>query len=397
MGSRVLPSAGLSQQTFLMNASTGLLSDGAVIERIFDHIDNKTTDKGDRVWREPVHNYHSRERLAAEIRLLKHLPVPFCPSAAVPNPGDYVARVAAGTPLVIVRDNDGQVRGFRNACRHRGMQVAQGTGCAKYFVCTYHGWAYRLDGRLQHIPHRQGFPDIDDESHGLVPVKVVEKHGLVFVTQEEPIGMGALEGLDDVPDLLTPDQAIFASSENTSDVNWKLNMEAALEGLHIKTTHPESFYPYGYDNLTVLEDFGNNSRVTFPFRRIEKLRPMPPESRSVAGQLTYVYHLFPNVSIAVLSNHTTLTISEPISPTRTRFVSYRLTNSGEGANEHNMQRAKRDAGFVADSGGKEDAAAVRAIQAGLESGANEHFLFGHYEKAIVHFHEVLTDALKRLP
>lgn len=379
-----------------MHPNTGLLSDAAVIERIFDHIDNETTDTGDRVWREPVDHYHSEQRLSAEIQLLKHLPIPFCPSAAVANNGDYVARVAAGTPLVVVRDDDGTVRGFRNACRHRGMQVAQGSGCAKYFVCTYHGWAYRLDGRLQHIPHRQGFPDVDDESHGLVPVDVVEKHGLIFVTQEEPISPGALDGLADIPDLLTPDQQIFASSENTSEVNWKLNMEAALEGLHIKTTHPESFYPYGFDNLTVLESFGNNNRVTFPFRRIEKLRNLPPESRSVAGQLTYVYHLFPNVAIAVLSNHTNLTISEPISPTRTRFVNYRLTNTGEDANTHTMQRAKRDAGFVADSGGKEDAAAVRAIQAGLESGANQHFVFGHYEKAIVHFHEVLTDSLARL-
>ena len=379
-----------------MHPKTGLLSDAAVIERIFDHIDNETTDTGDRVWREPVDHYHSEQRLSAEIQLLKHLPIPFCPSAAVANNGDYVARVAAGTPLVVVRDDDGTVRGFRNACRHRGMQVAQGSGCAKYFVCTYHGWAYRLDGRLQHIPHRQGFPDVDDESHGLVPVDVVEKHGLIFVTQEEPISPGALDGLADIPDLLTPDQQIFASSENTSEVNWKLNMEAALEGLHIKTTHPESFYPYGFDNLTVLESFGNNNRVTFPFRRIEKLRNLPPESRSVAGQLTYVYHLFPNVAIAVLSNHTNLTISEPISPTRTRFVNYRLTNTGEDANTHTMQRAKRDAGFVADSGGKEDAAAVRAIQAGLESGANQHFVFGHYEKAIVHFHEVLTDSLARL-
>ena len=92
------------------------------------------------------------------------------------------------------------------------MQLAEGSGCTKIFRCTYHGWAYRLDGTLRHIPHRDGFPDTDDENHGLVPVDVVERHGLVFVTQEEPIGAGALDGLDDVPPLLTADQAIFASS-----------------------------------------------------------------------------------------------------------------------------------------------------------------------------------------
>ncbi len=134
-----------------------LLSDAEVIERVFQHIDNKTTDLGDEVWREPVENYRSDMRFSAELAMFRRLPVPFCPSAALPEAGSYVARTAAGTPLVVVRGQDGVVRGFRNACRHRGRQLANGSGCMKAFVCRYHGWAYRLDGRLQHIPHEQGF------------------------------------------------------------------------------------------------------------------------------------------------------------------------------------------------------------------------------------------------
>jgi phenylpropionate dioxygenase-like ring-hydroxylating dioxygenase large terminal subunit len=48
----------------------------------------------------------------------------------------------------------------------------------------YHGWAYGLDGALQHVPHAHGFPGLDKDSHGLVPVSAVEHHGLVFVRQE---------------------------------------------------------------------------------------------------------------------------------------------------------------------------------------------------------------------
>ena len=377
---------------------TELLTDAAVVERVFNHIDNQTTDTGSSIWREPVANYHSTARLAREQALLRMLPIPFCPSAAIPQAGSYVARTAAGTPLVVLRDEAGEVRAFRNACRHRGMQVANGSGCAQYLVCTYHGWAYRLDGSLRHIPHRQGFPDVRDADHGLVAVKAEERLGMVFVTQEpsanEELGrLHALHGMEDCADLLSEDQTIFSAQESTSDVNWKLNMEATLEGLHIRTTHPESFYPYGFDNLNVVEHFGNNNRVTFPFRRIEKLRDLPPEARNVAGKLTYVYHLFPNITLAVLSNHTSMTISEPLSPTETHFITYRLTNQGEGSGNENVNRAKRDATFVADSGGKEDAAAIRAIQAGLTSGANEYFTFGLYEKAIVHFHQVLSLAL----
>ncbi|MEM7017952.1 MAG: aromatic ring-hydroxylating dioxygenase subunit alpha [Pseudomonadota bacterium] len=373
----------------------GLLSDASVIERVFDHIDNKTTDHSDETWQEPVENYRSAERFEAELALLRRLPIPFCPSVALPDTGSYVARTAAGTPLLVVRGEDGTVRAFRNACRHRGMQVAKGSGCVNAFVCGYHGWTYRLNGQLTHIPHESGFPNFDKSEHPLVPVDVFEKHGLVFVTQDEPIDNGALDGLDDIPDLLTPDQTIFTSGDTISDVNWKLNMEANLEGYHIKPTHRETFYPYGFDNLNVVENFGYNSRVTYPFRRIEKLRDVLPESRNIAGMVTYVYQLFPNVSIAVLSNHTTVTISEPLSPTCTRFFNYRLTNKGEkkGSND---ERAKRDASFVADTGGKEDAAVVRAIQESIMSGANKHFTYGKFEKAIVHFHRTLTGMLQRM-
>lgn len=370
-----------------------LLDDNGVIERVFEHIDHKTTDEGAKSWREPVENYRSEARFEAELALLKRLPVPFCPSAALTATGDYVARIAAGTPILVVRGEDGVVRAFRNACRHRGMRLADGTGSARVFVCGYHGWAYRLDGRLQYIPHEHGFPDVDKDCHGLVPVAAEEKHGFVWVTQDAPVSRGALDGMVDV---LGPDQRVFSSSENTDEVNWKLSMEANMEGYHIKPTHPESFYPYGYDNLNVVETFGPSSRVTFPFRRIEKLRNQPPESRRIDGMVTFTYNIFPNVLVAVLSNHTAVSISEPESPSRTRFISYRLHNRAVDESPEALERAKRDAAFVADQGAQEDRAMVRAIQAGLASGANAHFTYGRFERAIVHFHQQLTAHLKRL-
>ncbi len=372
-----------------------LLSDSQVVERVLEHIDNKTTDMGEQTWREPVANYRSEQRFAAELDVLRRLPIPFCPSVAVPDVGSFVARNAAGTPIVVVRGDDGDVRAFRNACRHRGMRLVEGYGCVRALTCGYHGWSYRLDGRLQHIPHGQGFPDVDKAMHGLVPVLAVERSGLIYVSQSAPTTDGDVidTGLAEMPDLITSDQKIFATNDSVADVNWKLFMEANLEGYHIKPTHTETFYPYGFDNLTLVETFGRNSRVTFPFRRIEKLRPLPPEQRDIAGMVTYVYHLFPNVVIAVLSNHTTVSVLEPLSPTQTRFHTYRLTNKGESGHVDGAARATRDAAFVGDTGGKEDAAVIRAIQNGLASGANEHFTYGLYEGAIVHFHKTLHGVL----
>jgi len=369
-----------------------MLSDTQVIARIFNHIDNKTTDLGESDWYEPVQNYSSQTRFDLEQELLRRLPLPFCPLAALPQIGSYVARTAAGTPLVVVRDNDGEIKAFRNACRHRGKQIAQGAGCTKIFKCGYHGWAYRLDGKLEHIPDQHGFPNLDKSTHGLVPVTVAVKGGIVFVTQQPQLGDGALEQL---PELLPANFEIFSSDDSITDINWKLNMEATLEGYHIKSTHGETFYPYGYDNLNVVETVGQNSRITFPFRRIERLRELPQQQWTAERMLTYVYNVFPIATVAQLSNHTVLTISEPISPTSTQFFNYKL--GAVDANDSGaLERAKKDAAFVADTGLQEDTAVVREIQQGLSSGANTHFTYGRFEKAIVHFHQQLNSNLEKM-
>src|SRR5262245_676022 len=84
-----------------------LMDDQGVAQRILDHIAQGTTDLGDDVWREPVENYRCQERLAAEIAVLRRVPSVFCPSAALAEPGAYIAREAAGVPLVVVRGQDG--------------------------------------------------------------------------------------------------------------------------------------------------------------------------------------------------------------------------------------------------------------------------------------------------
>lgn len=372
-------------------------SDAELLDHILNHIDNGTTDLGDEDWFEPVENYTSPLRFDAERRLMRRLPIPFCPVAALPNAGSYVARASAGVPLVVVRGLDGSIRAFRNACRHRGMQLADGSGCTKIFRCNYHGWAYRLDGRLEYVPHEHGFPDLDKNSNGLVPVHEVEiRSGLVFITQDEPVGLGALDSL---PDLLTENQVLFDSSESVEDINWKLTAEGTLEGYHIKPTHPESFYPYGYDNLNVIETQGPNSRVCFPFRRIEKLRDAPRENLSLDRMVTLVHRIFPFTSINQLSQHCHVSFAEPESATRTRYFNYKFTlpkPNGSAATEEELARAKRDAAFLSDTGNQEDAKVVSDIQAAMSSGANTHYRFGRFESAIHHLHSNLAQYLERL-
>ena len=106
--------------------------------------------------------------------------------------------------------------------------------------------------------------------------------------------------LAELPEIIAPEQVLFDYSTYVDDANWKLLKEFSMEGYHIKSLHNKSFYPYGYDNLNVVETFGPNSRITFPFRRIEKLRDLPRSEWRIAGKVTYVVQIFPNTRVSGL-------------------------------------------------------------------------------------------------
>src|SRR5947209_9822506 len=166
--------------------TTSVLADDAeIVRRVLAHIDAGTTDEGDG-WREPVENYVSPSRFAEELRLLRAMPSVFVPSATIPNPGDHVERIAFGVPLFAVRGRDGRARVFRNACRHRGFALVEEAGCSRALVCRYHGWTYRLDGSLSHVPNAEAFPGLDASTRGLVEVPSHEVDGLIVIGALDP-------------------------------------------------------------------------------------------------------------------------------------------------------------------------------------------------------------------
>lgn len=366
-----------------------LLDEPALVGRVLDHIDARTTDVAGEVWEEPVAHYFSAERLSQELsRLFRRTATPFCPSAALPEAGSYLARDAAGVPIVATRGQDGKVRAFRNACRHRGMAVAEGAGCKKVLTCRYHAWTYGMDGTLRGVPDDYGFPGLDKKDFGLVPVQAIERHGLVFVTQD---GEGppdpALSAMDG---LLGPATRLLAHDVIEMEANWKLITEGFLEGYHIRSTHTETFYPRQYDNLNVIEALGRGNRVTFPYQAVEKQRAFPPAERRPGGGMTSVWHIFPNVVISTFPKTRKMTIVEPLSPDRSRMETFIVTDAPETPEDERLVDISR--AFVA-AGAAEDRMVVEAVQKGLRSGANTVLTFGLFEGALTHLHREIERAI----
>jgi phenylpropionate dioxygenase-like ring-hydroxylating dioxygenase large terminal subunit len=375
------------------STQTSLASDVEIVHRILAHIDAGTTDEGD-AWREPVEAYLDPARFADELRLLRSMPSVYVPSAAIPNPGDHVERVAFGVPLFAVRDTDRRARVFRNACRHRGMALVDGQGCSHALVCPYHGWTYRLDGSLAHVPHAEGFPDLDMPSRGLVEVASHEVGGLVVIDSldtQEPATVGLTDG-SPWRDKLLPAERLFYTQSTVRAMNWKILVEQFLEGYHIRSTHRDTFYPLQYDNLNVVETFGPNTRITFPYRNIERLRDRPESTWTVGARVTFVYHLFPNVMLATFPDQVLAVVVDPIDIDHSTVTTYGMAGPGVVA-----ERAPTGAGrSVLAEGALEDNAMSAGVQQGLHADANTFVEFGRHESAIGHFHATLDARLAGL-
>jgi phenylpropionate dioxygenase-like ring-hydroxylating dioxygenase large terminal subunit len=380
--------------------TTSVADDVEIVRRILAHIDAGTTDEGD-AWREPVQNYLDPIRFSAELETLRSFPSVFLPSAAIPNAGDHAERVTIGVPLFAVRGRDGRARVFRNSCRHRGMALVEGPGCAHALVCRYHGWTYRLDGSLSHVPHADAFPDLDMPSRGLVEVDSREVDGLIVVGPLSPAtdakhadaAMAALADGSPWRDKLLPADRLVAVRATGRAMNWKVLVEQFLEGYHIRTTHKDTFYPVQYDDLNIVEAFGPNSRITFPYHNIERLRDRPEAMWSIDHRVTYVYHLFPNVMFATFPNRVLLITIDPVDLDHTTVTVYAMVTPEVAGFISNHPDTATGARSLLDAGGDEDNEMSEGVQRGLHAGANAFVEFGTHESAIGRFHANLDERL----
>lgn len=373
------------------NNTTTLLEDEAVVRRIFDHIDNKTTDSGSRCWQEPVEHYQSQEYFELELSVLRKQFTVYCPSTSLTGPGAYLARQVYGQPIVAVRAKDGTVRAFRNACRHRGVQVAEGCGHAKSFVCPYHAWTYGLDGSLRGVPHEHGFPELDKSNRGLVPIGCKEENGLIFVCLESDGSTPENVLLSNTIGLIPETHRLHEELSIELPANWKIVLESFLEGYHIRSTHTDTFYPLQFDNLNVVEQFGRNSRVCFPYRAIEKLRDKPASDWNIDLSLTYVYHLFPNILISNHPGFKAVVVVEPMAVDRTKQTTFIVT--GVDADDTDNLSLVDNALAIVNAAIDEDRQVIMSGQRGLAAEANQHLEFGLFESSIVHFHSTMKSLM----
>lgn len=161
----------------------------------------------------------------------------------VAQPGDYFEYRCGPLGVLIVRGDDGTLRAFQNACRHRGNSLCTGSGSdLRELKCGYHGWTWDLTGALRRVPGRKGFGSLRLSDFPLLGARVETWAGMVFVNLD-PDAMPLMEYLEAVPDDIAwcnlQDFRCYATLTVEVEANWKTVADGYSETYHIQTLHPE--------------------------------------------------------------------------------------------------------------------------------------------------------------
>ena len=168
-----------------------------------------------------------------------------CRLEQIPNVGDWVEYANLGKSVIIVRTKDG-VKAFHNACRHRGVQLANGHGNCKAtgFICPFHGWRWNIEGRNTFVYGRHMFSEaaLDEAELALRRCRVELWGGCAFINFDDKAAplrdcIGPLAArLDEYQTEKMRSEWWYAT---VLPANWKIAMEAFMEGYHVMRTHPQ--------------------------------------------------------------------------------------------------------------------------------------------------------------
>jgi glycine betaine catabolism A len=175
-----------------------------------------------------------------------------CRLEELPQPRDFVEYEILDQSVLVVRGDDMEVRAFQNACRHRGVRVAEGRGtCESGFTCPFHGWCYGLDGRNTFVSRPRTFSEANLQRGDidLVPVRCEVWGGCAWINldADAPPLRQSIEPFATLMDAwkLESMRAEWWYSFRIP-ANWKLAEEAFMEQYHVLETHPQLRIPGRY-------------------------------------------------------------------------------------------------------------------------------------------------------
>jgi phenylpropionate dioxygenase-like ring-hydroxylating dioxygenase large terminal subunit len=349
-------------------------------------------------------------------------------SGDLPNNGSYFTTDDFGTPVLATRDDNGNFRAFINACRHRGVRVAnEPRGDTRRFMCPFHNWTYTNDGALVGIPREADFGSVDKTCHGLIELPAQERYGMLWVHPKQDGHLDIDELLGDLaPEIANWDAGAMVyrgTSVIEKDLNWKLANDTFGETYHFPRLHKNTLAQLFYGDALAYQTFGRNHRFVFASRGIDALRELPESEWTTDNTANVLYFMFPNVQFNVSRDAMLMIKIYPIhgNPSRslTRisyYYSAEAVAAMEAAKTGDAEVIGADNVYEYDTRQEAEAFSLEAsmevfnstiemedylmgetTQKSAENGTLEHLIFGRNEPALHHYHNTFREALNLPP
>ena len=168
-------------------------------------------------------------------------------ASTLSNPGDYLTAQIDGQPVVVLRDEQGGLRGLSNVCLHRMSVLLEGRGNVRRIVCPYHAWNYTLDGALAGAPMMERQAGFCKESYRLPSIRCETWQGWIYVTLDPDLPPVATQ-LEELTQLIEPygmsDYVETFYEEHVWDTNWKILAENFMESYHLPMLHRATVGPH---------------------------------------------------------------------------------------------------------------------------------------------------------
>ncbi len=285
----------------------------------------------------------------------------------VRQPGQFFTIDVNQEPLLIVRSEDGKLRGFYNVCRHHAAAVEpQAAGCARQFRCPYHGWTYGNDGALKGMVEFEGVCNFERKDNGLVPVRVDTWENFALVNLDgkaAPLN----EFLGKVPSIVSPlnfkdklhyfDRRIY-----TLNCNWKVYVDNYLDGgYHVPHAHKGLSSVVEYTKYTI-ENFERSCLQSSPLDASSAADATIGATRQ--GHAFYLW-VYPNFMINAYSGVMDTNLVLPLAVDKCAVIfDYYFADISSAAAQHH-----RESIAVSEKVQDEDMAICDSVQRGLSSRA----------------------------
>lgn len=161
----------------------------------------------------------------------------------IPEVGDRVEYNVGTMSFIIIRSAENSFKALWNSCLHRGTKLCSNHGSGEHIRCPFHAWTWNVDGSPKNMPGLWDFPELEQSKLALPEVRLETWGGNVFINPDPAAGpLGDALGVlvDHFKDYDYANRWTAVHVRKKVRGNWKVTMEAFLEGWHLSETHPQA-------------------------------------------------------------------------------------------------------------------------------------------------------------